>query len=221
MLEYAILAVLRTGPTYGYGLRTELKLRGVRTWKITASHIYQLLHKLESRNFVRRVSSVSSTFETPAQRKTPEAHFYEITARGATYVDRWLSKTPRPQKAIRREIVVRLMQFGDDQFREAIVQLERELQVCRKTFAKLNREFERAKQAGELSGTFAMICEEAELRQTRSHIDWVESVLQRLRETEFVGTNRVKSNPKPSGSESVADELPAESRLRAVLTGRK
>jgi DNA-binding PadR family transcriptional regulator len=220
MLEYAILAILRTGPAYGYGLRAELKLRGVRTWKITASHIYHLLHKLESRDLVRRVSSLSPTFEAPKERKTPEAHFYEITARGASYVDRWLSKTPRPQKAIRREIIVRLMQFDDDQLGAAILQLERELQVCRKTFAKLKREFDRAKRAGEFSGTLAMICEEAEIRQAGSHLDWVESVLRRLRETESADPNRPTSNLKPPENEARADELRVDSHLRAVLTGR-
>ena len=74
VLDMCVLAVLRSGPTYGYGLVTELERRGVGL--VAEGSVYPLLTRLSNRGLVRSYREPSLT--------GPTRRYYELTTAGET-----------------------------------------------------------------------------------------------------------------------------------------
>lgn len=96
-IRHGLLALLESGPRYGYQLRAAFEQSTGATWPLNIGQVYTTLSRLERDGLVQALPEVEG-----GQRP------YEITPAGRTEVARWfltpVSRTDRP----RDELVIKL-----------------------------------------------------------------------------------------------------------------
>ena len=96
-VRQSLLAILAQGPCYGYQLRHEFDRRTGSVWPLNVGQIYNTLERLERDGLVARGAA------------DEHGHVYwEITATGASEVDRWLASPAPRSQATRNELAIKL-----------------------------------------------------------------------------------------------------------------
>ncbi|MFG2108749.1 PadR family transcriptional regulator [Micromonospora chersina] len=88
-IQHAVLALLASGPSYGYELKGAFEAAVGPQWgPLNIGHLYQILDRLSRDDLV--------VAERHAQPVKPDRVVYEITPAGRTELDRWLAE-PSPR----------------------------------------------------------------------------------------------------------------------------
>ena len=83
-IEPALLLLLRTDPTHGYGLLEGLQGLGFQDYPMDSSAVYRALRQLEE------MGMVSSTWDTGISFGPPR-RVYEMTPEGREYLEHWVA----------------------------------------------------------------------------------------------------------------------------------
>lgn len=100
-VKHGLLALLESGPRYGYQLRAEFEERTGSTWPLNVGQVYTTLGRLERDGLVRAAGADADGHE-----------MYEITAIGRDEVGAWFStpvsrtQPPRDELAIKLSLAV-------------------------------------------------------------------------------------------------------------------
>ncbi len=95
-IRHGLLALLESGPMYGYQLRTEFEARTGGTWPLNVGQVYTTLARLERDHLVEAVSADTDGHQ---HYRLTEAGRAEVTGWFVTPVDR--SAPPRDELAIK------------------------------------------------------------------------------------------------------------------------
>jgi DNA-binding PadR family transcriptional regulator len=115
-IRHGLLALLESGPRYGYQLRVAFEQSTGATWPLNIGQVYTTLSRLERDGLVRALPEVDG-----GQRP------YEITEAGRHAVARWfltpVSRTDRPRDELVIKLALALTTPGVDV--QAVVQAQR------------------------------------------------------------------------------------------------
>jgi DNA-binding PadR family transcriptional regulator len=115
-IRHGLLALLESGPRYGYQLRAAFEQSTGATWPLNIGQVYTTLSRLERDGLVQPLPEVEG-----GQRP------YEITPAGRTEVARWfltpVSRTDRPRDELVIKLALALTTPGVDV--RAVVQAQR------------------------------------------------------------------------------------------------
>lgn len=99
--EYVLLGFLNRQPAHGYDLHERIAQELGTIWTISLSQIYNILNRLEARNFITGVLQ--------EQEKAPARRRYYLTPLGRRHLETWLHAPTQPSShAIRVEFLTRL-----------------------------------------------------------------------------------------------------------------
>jgi DNA-binding PadR family transcriptional regulator len=115
-IRHGLLALLESGPRYGYQLRASFEASTGATWPLNIGQVYTTLSRLERDGLVRPLPE-----EDGGQRP------YEITDAGRAEVTRWfatpVARTDRPRDELAIKLALALTTPGVDM--RAVVQTQR------------------------------------------------------------------------------------------------
>lgn len=98
--EYGVLGLLLDGPAHGYDVQQRLQSGLGGVWRIAWSQLYNVLHGLEERGWVR-----SSTGESSSG---PPRHTYAVTALGKRAFFEWAAAPVARLRDARVELLAKL-----------------------------------------------------------------------------------------------------------------
>lgn len=99
-VEFAALGFLIEEPMHGYALRSRIEEGLGPLWQVASSQLYQVLHRLETREYVKRVAVSSS--EGPA--KT----IYHVTPEGEVLFWKWTQAPVPTMRNVRVEFAAKI-----------------------------------------------------------------------------------------------------------------
>jgi len=178
-LKHAILGFLNYGPQSGYDLKKAFDNSVQHFWPADQSQIYRTLARL--------VDSGHTEIEVVPQDDRPDRKVYHITPAGKQELHRWLT-TPLPPKALRNAELIQVFFAGNLNNEEALAIFEREAEKLR----QILEHYHKVSEARASQHYKEAICSEREvffwgltlengLWSTRSDLEWVESVIERIK----------------------------------------
>lgn len=99
-VEYAALGFLVEEPMHGYALRSSIAKGLGPLWQVASSQLYQVLHRLEEREYVSRYS------ETPSA--GPSRTIYRVTSNGEHAFWEWAQAPVDSMRNVRVEFAAKL-----------------------------------------------------------------------------------------------------------------
>ena len=99
-VEFAALGFLVEEPMHGYALRSQIEKGLGPLWQVASSQLYQVLHRLEERDCVRRSS------ESPSA--GPSKTIYHVTATGEQTFWEWAQEPVNTMRNVRVEFAAKL-----------------------------------------------------------------------------------------------------------------
>ncbi len=99
-VEYVVLGFLVEKPLHGYALRSCIAEGLGPLWHVASSQLYQVLHRLEERNCVRR------SFEAPSA--GPSKTVYHVTSNGEHAFWEWAQTPVDSMRNVRVEFAAKL-----------------------------------------------------------------------------------------------------------------
>lgn len=167
-----ILAILREGPTHGYGIRTAFNERTGGVWPLNVGQVYTTLERLQRDGLVQSAGQDASGRER-----------WELTPAGDSEVIAWLSSATSKTSTSRDEMAIKIALATSLPSADtlSIVQIERRaaLQRLHALSRSLNAQGtprDARENAGRLVAESLIFRAEAEVR-------WLDHVLARLRRT--------------------------------------
>jgi DNA-binding PadR family transcriptional regulator len=180
-LKHAILGFLSYGPQTGYNLKNLFDLSVRHFWPADQSQIYRTLSDLADEGF--------ATVELVEQTDRPNKKVYHITETGRAELQRWLLD-PIPPLEPRSAPLIQVFFGGllDDE--EMLAKFERLQDQCRAILAAYDQVpeqiepfFEVAKDQREIF--YWLLTLEAGKRTMQAHLEWAESVIERLKKANY------------------------------------
>src|SRR5690606_29614018 len=107
MVQYALLALLRAGPDYGYRLRHRFDREIGPAWCLNVGQVYQSLQVLEQKGLVSEIPDPHAARDGGGPGRN--RRLFTITEKGERSLERWLRRTPTRPAPMRDEILVRLL----------------------------------------------------------------------------------------------------------------
>ncbi len=176
-LKHAILGFLTYMPSTGYELKASFDSSVRHFWPADQAQIYRTLTELTKESL--------ATVETVPQEDRPNKKIYHITEAGREELRRWLASPLPPQDHRSAELIQVFFagQLSDD---EATALFERAAQQCRAVLAIYNQIPQQITDYVEMVGSpretfFWLLTLENGIRSTQAYLDWVESVIERLK----------------------------------------
>jgi DNA-binding PadR family transcriptional regulator len=177
-LEHAILGFLNYGPSSGYDLKKIFDISVQHFWPADQSQIYRTLAHLEDKGWAEP--------EVIEQEDRPDRKVYRITETGQRELRHWLT-TPPPQKPMRSAPVIQgffAAQLSDE---EILGMFERWAGHTRALLARYDQVPQECKEYDEMVGSprdtfFWMLTLELGVKVAQAHLEWFESVMQRIRD---------------------------------------
>jgi DNA-binding PadR family transcriptional regulator len=99
-VEFAALGFLINEPLHGYALRARIAEGLGPLWQVASSQLYQVLHRLEERGYVRRSSEAHSA--------GPSKTVYHTTADGSKAFWSWAQEPVHTMRTVRVEFAAKL-----------------------------------------------------------------------------------------------------------------
>jgi DNA-binding PadR family transcriptional regulator len=176
-LEHAILGFLNYRPLSGYDLKKAFDTSVRHFWAADQSQIYRTLARLADQGWAQ--------VEIIEQDDRPDRKVYHITQAGQQELLRWLA-TPLPHQARRNASLVQVFLAGQLTDQEILALLEPEAEHLRNDLEHY-RQVPQASQAyiealhSPRGAFFWMLTLEYGSKVTQAQLDWVESVIQRIK----------------------------------------
>ncbi|MBN1882842.1 MAG: PadR family transcriptional regulator [Deltaproteobacteria bacterium] len=181
-IKYAILGLLHYKNMHGYRIKEHIERNFGYMWSINYGQIYPNLKRLEADGLVTKK-------EIP-QENAPDRKLYSLTDKGREEFTRWLSETPEREMLIRDPFLLRFIFFGFGDPETALEQIDRQIELYKKTRTKREQNMERWKDMD------VYVTQVAKLG-----ITFNDMVLQWLLEArEVIQNTRDETNKKASGS---------------------
>lgn len=176
-LEHAILGFLTYHPLSGYDLKKVFDETVRHFWPATQSQIYRTLSRMAHEGLVR--------VEKVEQEDRPDRKVYHITDTGRQELRRWLL-TPLPPRKVREPELIQVFFAGQLTDAEIIQRLEHaaeRLHALLQYYRQLPQEPEAyVEQAGSPREAFFWVLTlEHGIAMTRAELEWLQSVIQRLK----------------------------------------
>jgi len=99
-VEFAALGFLIEEPMHGYALRARIESGLGPLWRIASSQLYQVLHRLEERQWVRKSADAPSS--------GPSKMIYHVTEEGLRSFWEWAQDPVETMRNVRVEFVAKL-----------------------------------------------------------------------------------------------------------------
>jgi PadR family transcriptional regulator AphA len=181
-LEHAILGFLQYQPFTGYDLKKVFDISVRHFWPADQSQIYKTLIRLEGKHWARR--------EVMAQENRPPRKLFHITAEGRRELTRWLAAPLRGEEG-RSAGLIQVFFAGGLEDEQVLGLFEREAQRFRILLEHYAQVPEQVVPYRELTKSeretfFWMLTLECGMHMARAHLEWLESVIGRLRKKEYV-----------------------------------
>ena len=176
-LKYAMLGFLNYQPFSGYELKSTFDNSVRHFWPADQAQIYRTLAELAEEGW--------ATMEVVPQEDRPNKKVYHITEAGREALRGWLV-TPLPLQDHRSAELIQVFFAGQLSDEEALAMFERFAQQYRAVLATYSQIPEQIKAYEEMIGSsreafFWLLTLEHGIRSTQSVLDWLESVIERLK----------------------------------------
>jgi DNA-binding PadR family transcriptional regulator len=182
-LKHAILGFLNYGPQSGYDLKKAFDASIQHFWPADQSQIYRTLARLADAGYAE--------VEVEVQDDRPDRKVYQITPDGKKELHRWLTN-PLPPRAFRSAELIQVFFAGNLSNEEALAIFEREAEKLRQILEQYEqvsktRESHHYLEAISLERKvfFWGLTLENGLWSTRSDLEWVESVIDRIKNNQI------------------------------------
>jgi PadR family transcriptional regulator AphA len=177
-LEHAILGFLNYRPFSGYGLKKAFDRSVNHFWPADQSQIYRTLGRLEEQGWAE--------VEVVPQENRPSRKVYHITEAGRSELREWLT-TPLPAKETRYPWLIQVFFAGQLSDEEILAMFEREAEQARETLARYDQvPQESAAYVKDIGSPrevfFWMLTLESGIKTTQALLEWLESVIQRIKD---------------------------------------
>jgi PadR family transcriptional regulator AphA len=177
-LEFAILGFLNYKPLSGYDLKKAFDTSVQHFWPADQSQIYRTLGRLVEQGWAK--------VEVVAQEARPNRKLYHITRAGRKELARWL-RTPLPHEEARSAALVQVFFAGQMPDDEVLPIFERAAAELRALLAHYEQVPEQAAPYFALAHSerevfFWMLTLECGVAMARGQLEWIESVIQRIKD---------------------------------------
>ncbi|HTP10043.1 MAG TPA: PadR family transcriptional regulator [Anaerolineae bacterium] len=179
-LEYAILGFLNYHPFSGYDLKKAFDVSIRHFWPADQSQIYRTLGRLTEQGWAE--------VEVIEQTERPDRKVYSITSAGRKALRSWLSSSIPHQEA-RSAALIQVFFAGQLSDEDILVKFEEATQGLRailERYEQVPHEIEDyvIEIGSPREEFFWMLTLELGIRSMQTQIDWMESVMQRIRNKE-------------------------------------
>jgi DNA-binding PadR family transcriptional regulator len=179
-LEYAILGFLNYHPYSGYDLKKAFDVSIRHFWPADQSQIYRTLGRLTEQGWAK-VKIIEQT-------DRPDRKVYHITSAGRDALLRWL-RTTMPHQEARSAALIQVFFAGQLSDEEILAKFEEALESMRAVLAVYQHVPEEIEEYVTTIGSpreefFWMLTLELGIKSMQTQIDWMESVMQRIRNKE-------------------------------------
>jgi PadR family transcriptional regulator AphA len=176
-LEHAILGFLRYRPFSGYDLKKLFDTSVRHFWPADQSQIYRTLTRLAERGWAEK--------EVVSQESRPDRKEFRITQAGREELHRWLS-SPVPPEEPRSAGLIQVFFAGQLEDREVLAMFEGVAASLRQLLETYHRIPGQVQQYHDMVGSrregfFWMLTLECGIAGARAQLEWVESVVRRLK----------------------------------------
>lgn len=179
-LEFSILGFLHYHPYSGYDLKKAFDTSVRHFWSADQSQIYRTLGRLTEQGLVE--------MEVVEQTERPDRKVYHITQAGREALSRWLRSTMPPQET-RSAALIQVFFAGQLSDEEILAKFEEATQSMRavlEVYRHVPQEIEAyvAAIGSPREEFFWMLTLELGIQSMQTQIDWMESVMRRIRNKE-------------------------------------
>jgi len=180
-LEHAILGFLNYRALTGYDLKKIFDTSVRHFWPADQSQIYRTLNRLAEKGLAE--------METVEQTDRPDRKVYHITELGKEELQQWL-RTPQPTEKPRVAALIQIFFAGQLSDEEVLAIFEKAAKEVRAGLAQYDlipEEMEAYSEYMQSPREFAfwMLTLEAGKTSARAHLEWLESVIERIRNGEI------------------------------------
>jgi PadR family transcriptional regulator AphA len=177
-LEHAILGFLNYGSFSGYDLKKIFDISVQHFWPADQSQIYRTLSRLEDEGWAE--------MELVEQDDRPDRKVYRINEAGQAELRRWLT-TPLPSKAMRSAPLIQVFFAAQLSDEEILAMFERRAEHMRALLARYDQVPQESAEYDTMIGSprdtfFWMLTLELGVKVAQAHLEWFESVIQRIRD---------------------------------------
>jgi len=195
-LEHAILGFLQYRPLTGYDLKKVFDISVRHFWPADQSQIYKTLTRLGKKSWARR--------EVLTQESRPPRKLFHITEEGRHELARWLA-SPLPGEEGRSAALIQVFFAGSLADNQVLELFEDEAGRFHSLLAHYGQVPEQVVPFRELATSprdtfFWMLTLECGRHMARAHLEWLESVIHRLRSREYVLDPEVEIPAANSGT---------------------
>ena len=179
-LEYAILGFLNYHPYSGYDLKKAFDVSIRHFWPADQSQIYRTLGRLTEQGWAE--------VEIIEQADRPDRKVYSITPIGRAALHSWLS-TSIPQQEARSAALIQVFFAGQLSDEEILTKFEEATQAMRGLLSRYQHVPQEIEEYVTTIGSpreefFWMLTLELGIKSVQTQIDWMESVMRRIRNKE-------------------------------------
>ena len=179
-LEYAILGFLNYHPYSGYDLKKAFDVSIRHFWPADQSQIYRTLGRLMEQGWAE--------VEVVEQTDRPDRKVYSITPAGRVALHSWLS-SPIPQQEARSAALIQVFFAGQLSDEEILTKFEEATRAMRSLLARYQHVPEEIDEYVATIGSpreefFWMLTLELGIKSVQTQIEWMESVMRRIRNKE-------------------------------------
>jgi DNA-binding PadR family transcriptional regulator len=204
MIQFALLALLRPGPDYGYRLRHRFDSEVGSVWCLNVGQVYQALQTLEQKGLVVEVPDPAASRDGGGPGRN--RRMFAVTEKGERSLERWLRRVPTRPRPLRDEMLIRLLaaaRSGPETARQVLGASER---AHRDRLGRAASDLQRAREVGSTLGRLGL---DAEIAHLEAHLSW----LDRCRRELFGEPAAIASAPE---AETFRGEVPARTSTPTV-----
>jgi PadR family transcriptional regulator, regulatory protein AphA len=181
-LEHAILGFLSYKPFSGYDLKKVFDNSVKHFWYVDQSQIYRTLTRLTEKGLAE--------VEVIEQTVRPDRKVYHITPKGLSELSAWLSG-PFPVQQAHSGPLVQVFFAGQLTDEEVLAKFEEAANIFRTILDLYKKVPETISDYTQMVNSareefFWMLTLEMGIRTTQAQLEWAESVIQRVRDRQFV-----------------------------------
>ncbi len=179
-LEFAILGFLHYQPYSGYDLKKAFDLSIRHFWPADQSQIYRTLGRLTEQGWAE--------VEVVEQTDRPDRKVYHITPAGRDALLRWL-RSSMPQQEARSAALIQVFFAGQLSDEEVLAKFEEAVQSMRAVLEVYQHVPDEIEEYVTAVGSpreefFWLLTLELGIKSAQTQIEWMESVMQRIRDKE-------------------------------------
>ena len=166
MVRFALLALLRESPDYGYQLKRRFDERVGALWDLNIGQVYQTLRAL------KRLGLVSETVTEGHNR--PARRLFALTPEGIAVLERWLHKAPVRPQPLRDETLIQLLVLEPARRADAVARICEQEHLYKLHLSRLRAQKRRLGGEPNRALLVRQLSIEGALLHTEAHLKWLE-----------------------------------------------